>query len=426
MIKLAVVVLILVILGLAILLLKQKPAESKFVPPRHECYIWQRAWTDELQMSILKAAEHIHTFIGLAAEVDVRPGRQQRQMIPVDHSFLSRLQEPAGLAIRINPYSGPFGPDADATKYLIQTIQDVLASAKELDFTPSEVQIDYDCAESKLAGYCAWVKQLKQAFPEYPITITALPSWMKQREFKRLIQSSDGYVLQVHSLEKPQTFDQKVVLCDPKRVLAWVQQAERLGVPYRVALPTYGYLVAYDEQGQFFGLSAEGLMPGWPRKTRVKTILSNPKEIAAILQEIQTLSPKHLSGIIWFRLPVPSDQLNWQWHTLECVIQGQTLTEKIEAVCDWSEPNLAEIYLVNSGDVDVSGWISVSLAFEGSCLAADGLLGYAVIEDKKGGLLVRPDTLDAGWRIRSQEKIKIAWCRFDREMEVNADVQVQE
>jgi hypothetical protein len=238
MIKIVGIVLFLVILGLAIPMLREKPAESKFVTPRHECYVWQRVWTDELQTSILKATNRIHTFMGLAAEIDVRADRQQRQMIPVDYSFLSRLPEPSGLAIRINPYSDPFEPDADATRYLIQTIRDVLAAASEKDFAPSEVQIDYDCAESKLDGYRAWVQQLKQAFPEFPITITALPSWMKQRAFKRLIQSCDGYVLQVHSLEKPETFEQEVVLCDPKRALAWIwPQGENSGDPISAGTP---------------------------------------------------------------------------------------------------------------------------------------------------------------------------------------------
>lgn len=367
----------------------------------------------------------MQAFTVLAAEIDVRPGRQQRQTMTVDYTFLSNVQVPAGVAIRINPYAGPFEPDSEATNYLIQTIEGVLTDAKADHFTPTEVQIDFDCAESKLAGYCAWVQQLKHAFSDYPITITALPSWLKHRRFEELIRQCDGFVLQVHSLEKPTNFEENVVLCDPKRALAWIKQADRLNVPFRVALPTYGYLVAYNKQGQFIGLSAEGPLSDWPAGTRTKTAISDPKEIAALIQEIRSVSPKHLTGVLWFRLPVSSDQLNWQWHTLKCVIQEQTLTERIDAVCQWPEPNLAEIYLVNSGDVDVSGRISVSLAFEGSCLAGDGLKGYSVVEEKDGSVWIRPENIRAGWRIRSQDKIKIAWCRFNQQTEVKAYVQVE-
>lgn len=423
--KLVAFVFALVILGIIIVAPTQKSNQGDPAIMDHECYVWQRVWDDELRTSLLEAVGQMQAYTVLAAEIDVRPGRLQRQTMPVDYAFLSSLQAPAGLAIRVNPYSGPFDQDSEATTYLAKTIQGVLASATANHFTPSEIQIDFDCAESKLAGYCAWMQQLKVAFPEYPITLTVLPSWLKHRQFKQLVRQCDGFVLQVHSLEKPTSYDENVVLCDPKRALAWIRQAERFNVPFRVALPTYGYRVAYSEQGQFIGLSAEGPLPDWPDKTRIKTAISDPKKMAALIQEIRSVSPKHLTGVIWFRLPVPSDQLNWQWHTLRCVIQDQTLTESIDAVCEWPETNLAEIYLVNSGDVDVSGRISVSLAFDGSCLVGDGLKGYAVIEDKDGSLWIRPENIGAGWRIRSQEKIKIAWCRFNQQTKVNSYVQVE-
>ena len=392
-------------------------------PLRHECYVWQRVWNDDLRDSIRRAEPDLRGITVLAAEIDVRPGREKQQVMPVDYSFLSTLSVPVGVAIRINPYAGPFDQNAPAAKTIRQTIQTVLEKAEAAEFKPVELQIDYDCAESKLTGYRIWVQSLKQDFPGVPITITTLPCWLKHRQFKKLIQSCDGFVLQVHSLERPKNFDEQVILCDPKRSVKWIQQADRCGVPFRVALPTHGYLVAFDEQGRFTGLSAEGPMPGWPRETQIKTVLSDPKKIAAMIQEIRAISPKNLTGAIWFRLPVPSDQLNWQWHTLRCIIQGQTLTEKIEVTCEWPDSNLAEIYLVNSGEVDVSVPMPVALEFAGHCLAADGVNGYTIADNKEGRLLVRPTLTGPGWRIRSQEKIKIAWIRFSQETEVNAHVQ---
>ena len=392
-------------------------------PLMHECYVWQRVWDENLREAIRAAEADVKGFTVLAAEIDVRPGRQQQMIVPVDYSSLSAVSVPVGVAVGINPYSGPFDEDAPAAHSIRQCIRTVLERSTAAGFTPAEIQIDYDCAESKLSGYRKWLRFLKKEFSDHSISITALPSWMNNRQFKKLIRDCDGYVLQVHSLERPETIADPVTLCDPKRALDWVRQADRLGVPFRLALPTYGYLVAYDQQGQFTGLAAEGAMPGWPENTQIKTVLSDPKKIAAMIQEIQTISPKNLSGAIWFRLPVSSDQLNWQWHTLRCIIQGQTLTEKIEVACEWPDSNLAEVYLVNSGDIDVSAPIMVSLTFKGDCLAADGMSGYAIADDKEGNILIRPNNTDPGWRIRSQEKIKIAWCRFDKETEVKANVQ---
>lgn len=411
--------------GAGVLLLLQEDPPRRPINLPHEYYIWQRVWNDDLRESIRKAEPRFTGCTVLAAEIDVRQDRQAQQIMPVDYSFLSTLSTPAGIAIRINPYSGPFDKDAPAMQSIRQVIETVLKKSRTAGFEPTEIQIDYDCAESKLAGYRQWIQTIKQDFPDFPIVITALPSWMNNRQFKKLIQDCDGYILQVHSLERPRTIADPVTLCDPERAIRWTRQADRLGVPFRLALPTYGYLVAYDQQGQFSGLSAEGPMPGWSENTQIKTVLSDPKKIAAMIQEIQTISPKNLSGVIWFRLPVAGDQLNWQWHTLQRIVQEQPLTEKIEAVIDWPQSNLAEVYLVNSGDIDLSNPMAVALDVgAGDCLAADGLKGYTVHEDQHDRtVLLRPDNVGPGWRIRAQDKIKIAWCRFDKDTEVKANVQ---
>jgi len=403
--------------------LTRRPQARESVALPHECYIWQRVWNDDLRESIQQAKADLHGLVVLAAEIDVRPGDEKQIIVPVDYSFLSTLSVPAGIAIRINPYSGPFDQDAPAMRSIRQVIETVLEKAGGAGLEPVEVQIDYDCAESKLAGYRQWIQAIKQDFPDYPIVITALPSWMNNRQFKKLVRDSDGYVLQVHSLERPTTVDEEIVLCDPKCSVEWVRQADRLGMPFRLALPTYGYLVAYNQQGQFTGLSAGGSMPGWSENTQIKTVLSDPKKIAAMIQEIQTISPKNLSGVIWFRLPVAGDQLNWQWHTLQRIIQGQPLNENIEVLLEWPHPYLAEVYLVNSGDVDVTDAITVRLEFAGDCLAADGVLGYAVQEDQERRLLIYAENRLPFQRLRSQEKTKIAWCRFNTETEVKANVQ---
>ena len=57
-------------------------------------------------------------------------------------------------------------------------------------------------------------------------------------DFKTLINSCDGYILQVHSFDRPAP-GQRPVVCDPVKTRAWVQQASALGRPFAVALPTY-------------------------------------------------------------------------------------------------------------------------------------------------------------------------------------------
>jgi hypothetical protein len=409
--------------GIAFFRFPPDPTRMKESALPHECYVWQRVWNEDLRNSIQRAEPDLKGFTVLAAEIDVRPDSRQQQIVSVDYPFLSTLSVPVGLAIRIHPYSGPFDKDNPAFQGICRALRTVLNKATDADLRPIEIQIDYDCAESKLAGYRKWILALKQDFPEYSITITALPSWMNNGHFKKLIESCDGYVLQVHSLQRPATIDDEVILCDPDRALKWTQQANRFGIPFRLALPTYGYLISYDPQGQFTGLSAEGMMPGGPKGMKIKTVLSDPKEISVMIQEIQMISPKNLSGVIWFRLPVTGDQLNWQWHTLQRLVQNQPLTERINVLLDWPQSGLVEVYLANDGDMDRTDSFAVQLSFQNSCLAADGLRGYAVVQASADELLFAPESQDAIERLRAREKIKIGWCRFDKETEVKADVQ---
>ena len=54
------------------------------------------------------------------------------------------------------------------------------------------------------------------------------------------------------------------------------------------------------------------------------------------------------------------------------------------------------------------------------------MTGYIAHEDhQEGTMLLCPDNVAPGWRIRSREKIKIAWCRFDKETEVNVNVRLE-
>src|SRR5260370_34547670 len=106
--------------------------------------------------------------------------------------------------------------------------------------------------------------------------ITTLAGWLNQPGFRALIAASDGYVLQVHSVEEPGSYDAPFTLCDPKTALAAVEKASSFGIPFRVALPTYGYLVAFAANGRFVGLSAEGPAKSWPADAKLREERSDP------------------------------------------------------------------------------------------------------------------------------------------------------
>jgi len=75
-------------------------------------------------------------------------------------------------------------------------------------------------------------------------------------------------VLQVHSLERPKDINTRFELCDSKAARRAVDLAGKVGVPFRVALPTYGYLIAFDSEGKYLGLSGRGIPGGKCCSTR--------------------------------------------------------------------------------------------------------------------------------------------------------------
>jgi len=54
----------------------------------------------------------------------------------------------------------------------------LLAEAKTNQLKVRGLQIDFDCAESKLESYRVWIEALRQHISPAPLTITALPSWL--------------------------------------------------------------------------------------------------------------------------------------------------------------------------------------------------------------------------------------------------------
>jgi hypothetical protein len=111
--------------------------------------------------------------------------------------------------------------------------------------------------------------ELRRALAPTRFVITTLPSWLEQREFARLAQEVDGYVLQVHSVPLAEAGGGR--LCDPQRARRWVRQAARLRHPFSVALPTYRCTAGYDLTGRLIGVAMDGVQPVWPPETRILT-----------------------------------------------------------------------------------------------------------------------------------------------------------
>jgi len=390
-------------------------------PVRNDAYVWQRAWTEAVKDAVVDHGTNLTELIALNAEVNWKSGRPQVVRVPLDAPTLGKAGARIGLALRIGPYRGPFKADDAAARFLSDLAGSLLADAATNRLSISELQIDFDCAESKLDGYAVWVDAIRRKATPVPVTITALPVWLKHAAaFKRLIAATDGYVLQVHSLERPKGINSAFTLCDPTEALHAVEIAGRLGRPFRVALPTYGYLVAFDREGRFTGLSAEGPQPAWPDGVRLRQVGAEPAAMARLVQSWTNSRPPALMGVIWYRLPIGQEQLNWCWPTLSAVMSGAVPQSEVRAELRRPDPALVEIDLFNAGTADFSQPAQIKLHWsQGRLLAADGLKGF---ETADAGLnAVQFQSREAIQRLEPGERRTVGWARLDKDAEVQIE-----
>jgi len=352
--------------------------------------------------------------VALGAEITWKKAVANVVHVTPDYAALVQLHRPVGFALRIGPYhgSGALADDAHAVRQLTGVAQELIATARKNGLSPVELQIDYDCATARLGDYTRWLAQVQRQLAPLPVTITALPAWLDSPAFAPLAARASNYVLQVHSLVKPERLDRPFTLCDPQVAQTAVDQAARLGVPFRVALPTYSYLVAFGPDGRFVGLAAETGMVNWPAKAEIREMTADPVALGRLVRQWSAARPDTLRGVIWYRLPVDVDNLNWRWRTLSAIVGGKVPQRHGFAEIHPAANGSVEVWLVNDGEVDVHGPLTVTARWKSARLVAgDGLGGFEMNEsDARVATFNRPDPV---FRLRAGERQSVGWLRLD-------------
>ncbi len=394
------------------------------VPLTHETYVWQRAWTEPVRNAIAQYAARFSGLTVLSTEVSWKGKQPQVIRVPLDYSILTNVPCPVGLAFRIGPCSAAVATNDGTTVFLADVAASLIAEARSRHLAPRELQIDFDCAESRLDGYRVWVETFRRKVAPVPVSITALPSWLDEPAFKRLAAAADGYVLQVHSSQRPRAFDARFPLCDPAAARRAVERAGRIGLPFRVALPTYGYLTAFDARGRFVGLSAEGPSKTWPAGVQLREVRANPLELAQLVQHWATNRPVGMRGVIWYRLPVSDDTLNWRWPTLGGIVAQRFPRASMRVESRRVEPGLVRISLINDGELDISSRLTIRVRWPNARLVAgDGLRDFELVD---GGPSTAKFQAGTGpCRLPAGETQVIGWLRLSEDREVQIELERQ-
>lgn len=403
---------------LVFLFWRERPTRASGPLPQ-EAYVWQRAWGPEVRASLARTSD-LAGFVVLAAEVDLSTDSLRVSRAAWDADALRATGRPVGLAVRIGRFARRdgathrFAERPDLTQRLAGLARRLTADARQRGLPVREFQLDYDCPESRLDDYPVLVRAVREAVDPVPVTITALPSWLRhRRDLGRLLEAADGWVLQVHSLEPPRRPDAAAELCDPEAARRAVEAAARFRKPFQVALPTYSYLIAFTPSGDLLGVSAEGPLPAWPRGVLVRIARSDPDALAGLVRGWTADRPEELQGVIWYRLPVAGDRLNWPWPTFEAVRSGRPPRRDLRTQPRHAGPGLVEIDLVNAGEAEMGWPVRVDFSWEeGELLAADGLAGYRVLRTGPRALRLERSTTPWDRALRPGERRTVGWARF--------------
>ncbi len=371
-------------------------------------YLWQRDWTPAVDAALGEARRHLQGVVLLGAEIEWTGKEPRIVRANIDWEQVRRTgSENCAIALRVAPFAFPAERDAPALRAMAAAARSLVAEAQTHGVAVEELQLDYDCAQKNLAPYSAWLGKLRDTLHPTRFVITTLPAWLDEPDFRKLIEQTDGYVLQVHSV--PLRGENSTTLCDVAKARAWVARAAKFGRPFAVALPTYRCTAGYNREGRLVGLAMDSVQPSWPPETHTLEFSADAAAISGLVKEWQRRRPAELRELIWYRLPVATDARNWRWPTLAAVMSGRKPSARFQIVREGANP--IDLSLVNRGETDEDLRASVVASWgDGELLAADALAGWQVEStSSRARFRVAP-----GHRLRLPPgaRRRIGWLRY--------------
>ncbi|WP_431092899.1 DUF3142 domain-containing protein [Pseudomonas brassicacearum] len=376
-------------LALAVLLLggcEQPPAPAL----DQQLYIWQRQWTKAHEPALRQSRGDFSSLRVLALQAFPGAGWSRAR---IDPALLKADGRPLIAVIRLDGQLKALDQDE-----VIAQIQQVLGDWQAQGLTPVGVEIDHDAGNARLPAYGKFLGQLRQVLPaNVRLSITALPAWLDSPALPGLLETADSSVLQVHAVSDP-----RQGLFDPKQARRWAQRWNGVTKkPFYLALPAYGVALLTQESG---APVVESEVP-IDRAGERRELLADPQQVAGLAVDLRADPPKHLAGLIWFRLPLAGDRRAWSLTTLGAVARGDNLDSRL--ALQWEEQGgLYDIRLVNQGNLD-SPWPQRLTLAVGACDGVDALAGYTL--QQTPGLLTFTRIQEG--RLAAGSQRAIGWAR---------------
>lgn len=381
--------------ALALFVLAAAACSGRRVALGNEAYVWQRQWTPALGDAVRTSGDVVQGWRVLAAELD---GRGQWHVVEPDAAVLLASGKPVTVVVRIEGQLAQW----DAAD-VIDRIQSVLAQWRGRGLRIAGVEIDHDCATSRLPAYARFLSPLRTALGEsLRLSITVLPTWLDSADLDPLLAKVDEPVLQVHAVQSP-----RAGLFDPRQAHAWMEAfARHTHGPWRVALPAYGTRVSWDGQGRVASIESE--RPTLVAGAEATELFADPLAIQGFVRALEADAPPRLAGIVWFRVPTEDDARAWSLATWRAVLSRQPLKVSLLAqVRSARGASLRDLVLINAGNADLP--LPMLLQLDATCGNADGIHGYALQRTPRGLFLQRTQR----GMLRAGRQLAVGWLRCD-------------
>jgi len=388
-------------------------------------YIWQRSWDEHVGESISDLKTELNKFIILCGDLRYENGKISINTVDIDWNYFSKGDAEIILAIRINTGTKAL-LKSDSVYQVIDGLEIILdkaiLSTQEQRIKITEVQLDYDCPTSKLADYGKFLALYKERFPSLKISITALPTWLNSKEFKKVVKNISYYVLQLHSFEIPKTMDKAKQIFLKDSASLYVKRAVRLKHPFSISLPTYGYEVVFDKNGGFLGLRGEVKRNILGKDIQYKAVMTDPAKILSFLDDISLSKLDKFLGICWFRMPLETDEFNWHTETFKAVLNGYVPHAKFNVKIEKPQPGLYEIYLVNNGNQNILRPVEFKISW-----AKGATPLYDILGQFQGKTIKFGDGIEiSGFPPKVGNEVFVAWFKYKEEIQRELPMHVSE
>jgi hypothetical protein len=189
-----------------------------------------------------------------------------------------------------------------------------------------------------------------------------------------------------------------------------VGKASRLGIPFSVSLPAYWCVAGYGPDGKLLGVAMDSIQPAWPPGTSALEFAANADDIAGLVAEWRQARPPGMRDLLWYRVPVATDQRNWRWPTLGAVMAGRNPVHRLDVVCDGGNP--VDVSIVNHGEAEERTACTVILTWTGAGVtASDVLPGWTLDVEKDRAIFSTAPGEEL--RLSPGDARSMGWIRYD-------------